>query len=207
MKKLICALATLVGITAVGSAQADNFYANVFGGANWRQHDNKHHNGDNGSRSREQTRVGYLVGFDLGYRFCSGFRGEFEFAYRNNERRHHFRSNVDATGSRSRFNHQSYAALVNARYYWENVDCWDIKPFLGVGIGVASEKNRHFADGSINDSSRNHRHSSFAYQVLAGVAYPVNDCVDVDLTYRFFQATKLSRVYNHGLTLGLGYNF
>lgn len=188
MKKILCSLATLVALSTAGSAFADNFYAGVFGGANWLQH----------TRSHEKTRTGYLVGFDLGYRWCGGFRTEFEFAYRNNQRRHRF----DDSLTSHRHHTNNYAALINARYYWEDIDCWNVKPFIGAGIGVASEKRR---GNDCNHSSK--RRCSFAWQILAGIAYPVNDCVELELAYRFFNITRIKKSYNHGLTLGVNYNF
>lgn len=184
MKKLICLLTVLVGAASFGSAQADNFYAGAFGGVNWLQ--NNHHH--------QHARTGYLLGLDAGYKWCNGLRTEFEFSYRNN-RKHN---------NGSRHHTQNYAGLINVLYDFDQAGCWCVRPFLGAGIGVASEKRHH--GGTTDSSSSSNRRSNFAWQLIAGIAYPLNDCVDLDLSYRFFKTTH-AKANNHGLALGVNYNF
>lgn len=188
MKKLICLLTSLVGITAFGSAQADDLYAGVFGGVNWLQ--NNHHH--------QHARTGYLVGADIGYKWCNGLRTELEFAYRNN-RKHENAS--------SRHHSQNYAGLVNVLYDFDAMGCWCVRPYLGAGIGAASERRHHNGSSTaLSDSSSNNRKASFAWQLIAGLAYPLSDCIDLNLSYRFFKTTH-ARANNHGLALGANYNF
>lgn len=190
MKKMICLLSSLVGLAAFGNAQADNFYAGAFGGINWLQ--NNHHH--------QHARTGYLVGADIGYKWCNGLRTEFEFAYRNN-RKHN---------SGSRHHTQNYAGLINVLYDFDTMGCWCLKPFLGAGIGVSSERKHHngTSGGEITpySSSSDNRKSSFAWQLIAGLAMPLNDCIDLSLQYRFFKTTHV-RANNHGLVVGANYNF
>ncbi len=182
MKKFICLMASLVGLVATTGVQADNFYAGGFGGINWAT--NAHHN--------HKYKTGYVLGLDAGYKWCNGFRAELEFSYRNNR----VRRNFDGGSSRHR-NNQLYAGLVNVIYDFDALDCWCIKPFVGAGIGYASEKKIR-ANGD-------RRHHGFAWQLIAGVAYPLNDCVDLNLQYRFFKSVE--KHDNHALVLGVNYNF
>lgn len=196
MKKLICLLSSLVGLAAFSGAHADNFYAGAFGGANWVQN-NHHHN---------HSRTGYLLGLDAGYKWCNGLRTEFEFAYRNNQNRHNGSWDGSHNHRSHRNNHHyTYAGLFNLLYDFDAFGCWCVKPFIGAGIGVASNKHhRNHSNDHNNSSSR--RRCSFAWQLIAGLAYPLNDCVDLSLSYRFFRTTQ-EKINNHGLALGLNYNF
>lgn len=196
MKRIICLVTSLLGLVASSGVQADNFYAGGFGGANWIQ--NNHHH--------QRTRTGYLLGLDAGYKWCNGLRAEFEFSYRNNRR--HFNNNTDTSGSNRRHTNV-YAGLVNVLYDFDDMGCWCLKPFVGAGIGAASER-RHSRGNESTDtesgsSSRNRRKSSFCWQLIAGLGYPLNDCADLSLSYRFFKTSE--RLNNHGLALGLNYNF
>lgn len=211
MKKLICLLTSL-GALAFSGAHADNFYAGAFGGANWVQN-SKHHN---------HYKTGYILGLDAGYKWCNGLRTEFEFAYRSNQNKRH--------GSSSNHSHrnQSYAGMFNLLYDFDAWGCWCVRPFIGGGIGVASVRRNHggsshsangetvvLAEGEeisapevvgSSGGSHNKRRSSFAWQLIAGLAYPLNDCVDIDLSYRFFKTSE-DKINNNSLVLGLNYNF
>ena len=213
MKRLICLLTALVGVASFNAAQADNFYAGAFGGVNWLQN-NRHH---------QNARTGYLLGLDAGYKWCNGLLTEFEFSYRNNRKNlknRHYGEGSGSEGSRhgGRKHTQNYAGLINVLYEFDNYGCWCVRPYLGAGIGVASEKrnrnNRGSGSGSCNEEgsgcrrhgSSNGRKSNFAWQLIAGLAYPINDCVDLDLSYRFFKTTH-ARANNNAIALGVNYNF
>jgi opacity protein-like surface antigen len=88
--------------------------------------------------------------------------------------------------------------------------CFCIRPYLGAGIGFASERRRNGSSSHDEyreySSSSDNRRTNFAWQLIAGLAYPLNDCIDLDLAYRFFQTTR-AHANNHGLTLGFNYNF
>ncbi|MCB1114135.1 MAG: porin family protein [Chlamydiia bacterium] len=186
MKKLICLLTSLVGVLAVSGAQADNFYAGAFGGFNWLQ-SNQHH---------EHARWGFIAGVDLGYKWCNGFRAELEAAYRNNR----------IHPGESRRHTQNYAGLVNVLYDFDALGCYCATPYIGGGVGFASEKRRRVNDELSVPESYDHRRTNFAWQLIGGVLVPLNDCVDVNLAYRFFVVTH-NNANNHALTVGATYNF
>lgn len=182
MKKYICLMASLVGLLATTGVQADNFYAGGFGGINWATNGHHHH----------KYKTGYVLGLDAGYKWCNGFRAELEFAYRNNRVRR------NGNGWSRHTNTQLYSGLVNVLYDFDALDCWCIKPYVGAGIGWAGERHAKHHN--------NDRRNGFAWQLIAGVAYPINDCVDLDLSYRFFKNSK-AKHDNHALVLGVNYNF
>lgn len=159
-----------------------NVYAGVFGGVNWVQ---KFHHRD--------PKTGFLVGGNVGYKWCNGLRAELEFSYRDNEVRGHDWESDNHT--------HLYAGLFNILYSFDSWGCWCLKPFIGAGVGGGSAKRHHTFCDPCHKSQ-----STFVWQLIAGLAYPLNNCVDIALTYRYFNTTNHT-LHNHGLALGLGYNF
>ena len=152
MNRIISTIAIAFAILTGASVHAENFYAGVFGGPNWSSH--KH--------------PGYLVGMDVGYRWCNGIRAELEGSYRDEH---------------------ELAGLVNAYYDFNPYPVCNfcLAPFVGAGVGYAKH--------------------SFAWQLIAGLNYPLQDNIDLSLSYRFFNLACHENIHNHGLALGLNYHF
>lgn len=165
------------------------------------------------SRNRLKFDTGFFGAIDLGYRWCNGLHLEAEVAYRYNrqKRRHSDYSDVlVASSGRHRGHRDVWAAMVNVLY--DINMCWSIEPYVGVGLGYSHvrykrndlfygefTRRRHFSD---ND---------FAWQVIAGVAYPVMCNVDVAVEYRFFNAVNSRKhqrnTYNNDIGVNLKYYF
>lgn len=178
---------TVISLLAlVGMLQADNAYLSGYGGFNWLDTD----------CSPIQTRTGYIVGVELGWRLCNGFRFEVEGAYRNNRKN---------TNTHSRHT-QTYSVLGNILYDFEGFGCYSIAPYIGAGAGGASELNYHEDPNDPASSDCHHRHFTFAWELIGGFWVPINDVVDLDLTYRFLRTTKCD-TDNHSASFGLTYNF
>lgn len=118
---------------------------------------------------------------------------------------------------------ETWSVLVNFLYDFET--CWCAKPFLGAGVGYAStEFKRHHRkhsssstsseccenDCSSSSSSRKHHkkeEDGFAWQLIAGLAYPLCDGWDLSLQYRFFNPVEKARIRFHDVGIGIAYNF
>lgn len=188
------------------------FYVGAFGGGNWVATSNC-------GLNRRSFDVGYVFTGSIGYRWCHNVRFEFEYGYRNNQGRHHNNSSSDVAvnGCESgygRHNKTFYqnSYLFNAFYdlpSWGDCFCINLKPFIGAGIGYAqSHGARHHQYNTDETSSyghRNHR-NGFAWQLIAGLAYPICDELDLSLEYRFFK-TQEHRIYNNSFGAGLKYYF
>lgn len=173
-----------------------NFYAEIFGGANFLQTQTS-----GGIRSDYQT--GYIVSGSLGYRWCYGLRTEFEYAYRRNEIRkiHFFGRSFSINGH---FQSSSYMGNL----IWDLPFCawgcnfWGIQPFIGGGIGYDFQQVHAHNEGL----TLNQHKKGFAWQVIAGLSYPIFCNTDISLEYKFHKG-GLNYIENHSIGVGLKYNF
>jgi outer membrane autotransporter protein len=84
--------------------------------------------------------------------------------------------------------------------YWECA-CCNIQPFLGAGVGYDQQRMR-------SSNSRiifNQKWNQFAWQVMAGVAYPIFCNTEVSLEYKFHRSS--SHFYSQSVDVGLTYNW
>lgn len=208
------------------------FYISGFGGINLIPHV-KFHSLSDRYVTKNDFRTGYYVGTAVGYKLDnSPLRYEVEFSYRSNPIKGHIKkSNSESSGhfhfpedegaafaarkegsDRFRFhrNLSVFAILFNS--YLDLNFCnwwWNLKPYLGAGIGYGrnNQSNIHFKDReSHSHRGRNHHSQAFAWQFIVGLGYPVADCTDIAVEYRYF-GSGLQKVYNHSVGTALRYSF
>lgn len=189
----------------VKAVDVEGFYVGATGAANFANSTKRH---------RGKYDTGFFGALDLGYRWCNGFHLEAEVAYRYNERKHHNRHHRHSESRRHHRHHghrDVWAAMVNVLY--DINMCWCVEPYVGVGIGYAHVRDDH--DSRHFNRRRHHHHNrdnnAFAWQVIAGVAYPICDNVDLAIEYRFFDTTNSKRhsgnVYNNDIGVNVKYYF
>ncbi len=169
-----------------------NFYAKIFGGANFLQNTTI-----NGNKSTYET--GYIVAGSLG--FCwrrYGLHLEAEYAFRRNaiEEIHFI---IEGSSKHGHFQTSSYMANL----LWDLQGCtfWNIQPFIGAGIGYDFQQ-MHSSNSRIVFSQKwNH----FSWQAMAGLAYPIFRNTEITLEYKFHQGSR--PFYNHSVGVGLVYKF
>jgi opacity protein-like surface antigen len=188
--------------SAVKAADVEGFYLGATGAASFVQTSNNHR------RHHQKYDTGFFGAIDLGYRWCNGFHLEAEVAYIYNKDKKH--NNYYSFNSSHRRHRDVWAGMVNGLYEFDT--CWGVEPYVGIGLGYAHVKHGINNDFSYAYSGRRHAsHNSFAYQVIAGVAYPICDNIDLAVEYRFFDAVNsrshAPRVYNHNVGLNLKYYF
>jgi opacity protein-like surface antigen len=206
MKKMILMVSMLLCVLTVSHADvfcdccyddgmdSNTFYAEVLGGANFLQTQKS-----GGIKNDYQT--GYIISGSLGYRWCYGLRVEGEYAYRRNSLRkiHFFGRSFHMHGH---FQSSSYMANL----IWDlplnswGYGCWKIKPFIGGGIGYDNQQVHAHNDGISFKQNK----KQFAWQVIAGLGYPVFCNTDISLEYKFHQG-GFKHIYNHSLGVGLTY--
>lgn len=191
----------------VKAVDMEGFYVGATGAANFLQNTKKH-------RGRYET--GFFGAVDLGYRWCSGLHLEAEVAYRYNRGKRHHRGYYDTAFTNRRRGHRDvWAAMVNVLYDVNMFDlCWNIQPYVGVGIGYAhvrNERHNNFVYDTGYARHRNHKDDNqFAWQVIAGLAYPIACNIDLAVEYRFFDTTTRRHernIYNHDIGANLKYYF
>lgn len=172
-----------------------NFYTKILGGFNFLQT-----SANEGIRAKYQT--GYIISASLGYTRCHEFYVEAEYSFRrNNLRKIHFSGrNFSMEGH---FQSSSYMAnlLWNLPLSSWNCSFWDIKPFIGGGIGYDFQQRHASNSFFIYDQKWHH----FSWQVMAGLSTPIFCNTEVTLEYKFHQGG--CHFYNHSIGIGLVYKF
>lgn len=182
----------LLFLLFVMAGNAEDFYAKISGGANFLQ--NSVH------RSRYQT--GYVISGSLGYSLPCNLYLEGEYAYRENDiRRIHFLG--QGFSKHGHFQASSFMAnlLWDVPLCWAETGFWDIRSYVGGGIGYDSQK-MHSSNSLV---IFNQRWDHFSWQVMGGFAYPIFCNTDLTLEYKFHQGG--ARFNNHSIGIGLVYYF
>lgn len=139
--------------------------------------------------------TGYVIGGFGGYGFCCGMRLEAEVAYRRNSvkgLRLRGDSMVKGTGHAD-----LTTVMVNALY--EIPTCYDwLNPYLGLGLGYC-HANHNVEAGFLGTLSGGE--DNFSWQAIVGFGYPLTDCFDVGIEYRYLRPMQL--VDDHAAVLSL----
>jgi len=164
----------------------NQFYAKIFGGANY-LHINK------SFFNRINNHTGYVLSGSFGYQLTSTVSLEAEYAARNN----HFTRGC-------RF--EKHCFIVKTSSYMGNV-LWDlpvtqiidaskIQPFVGVGLGCDHKK---------------YMGNYFSWQIISGLRCSLFSNTDISLEYRFHQGipnkSYVKYLNNHSVGVGLAYKF
>lgn len=197
MKKLFLILAAFLAVAMPKASEAVNvegMYVGGLAGFNWLTSTKSH--------SHNNFKAGWIGGLDVGYRWCGGYRAEFEASYRSNKPKHS--------------NHAVEVWSFMANGYWEVTDCWCITPYVGAGIGYDTGKNRrhhHHHDvvvGAAPVSDHHHHHKNkengFAWQLIAGGLYDIDECMEMGVEYRFHK-NHLKNLYNNTVDFRINWFF
>lgn len=172
-----------------------NFYAKILGGANFLQSTS-----NDGNKAAHQT--GYIIAGSLGYSWQYGFRVEGEYAFRRNAIRK-IDFYIEGFSKRGYFQTSSYMANLLWDVPLPSWGCafWNIQPFIGAGVGYDFQHMHASNCRIIFDQKWNH----FAWQLMAGLAYPLFCHTEMTLEYKFHQGGH--HFYNHSIGVGLLYKF
>lgn len=133
--------------------------------------------------------AGFAIGGFMGYRFCNGLRIEGEIAYRSADPDEV--TVYDGTPAAESLTSKdlsviSYMANIMYECAFIVCDCC-LRPYFGAGFGAATV---NFEANSANMTAVDGDDTVFAYQLIVGLAYPVNECIDVALEYRYFDTSE-----------------
>ncbi len=204
----------LVSVTCcavlIGNVNADDhWYGSATGGASLLNDMRTHGVNYNGqdlsdARLREDLAAGYFVGASFGRSIAEHWRVEAEFLYNQNDL-DHLAIRTDGglgaalgggstAGSRlpGKGDTEAKTLLANAFYDFQ---FQQFRPYLGAGLGIAHitindsrainlrslQATAPVDDASIADSSD----TVFAYQVGAGIGYPIRPGLTASVDYRF----------------------
>ncbi len=133
--------------------------------------------------ARVNFRVGWAQTFSIGWGFGNGVRAEIEGTWRQNQVDDVRAFNVTSSGGRQR----SFAVMANV--FYEFTGLGHAQPYIGAGLGYAwiDWHNVRLATPSgalaVNDQD-----AQFAYQAMAGVAFPITAVPGLAVVgeFRFF---------------------
>lgn len=169
MKKHIFALLAMTTALFSAANAEDGLYAGGFGGINFVSM-------KEGVGVQNGIRTGFLGGVCLGYKM-DNLRAEGEISYRVNPVKFHSMLKFD--GSRT-----TTTLMANA-YYDFDIGT-EYMPYVGFGAGYAH--NRIVSD--IKNGGSFTYTNKFAYQIMGGVHYKVNDKVQVGIEYKYLASEK-----------------
>jgi len=150
------------------------------------------------------TNTGFVGVGALGYGLGNGLRLEAEVGYRANNLHATSSPNVGAHGQE-----QKLSAMGNILY--DIPVAWPVTPYVGAGIGYGWSNlkgvNFYTTTPIATTTYINSERGSFAYQVIAGVSYPIKGVPGLSVTgeARFFSLAG-DRNYNASSTAVVGEN-
>jgi outer membrane protein OmpA-like peptidoglycan-associated protein len=176
-----------------------------------------------------QSEVGFAGVLSLGWGFGNGLRAELEGSFRDNKfNKATTATSVDMAGGWE----QKYGPMVNVLYDFNGLVPW-LVPYVGAGVGYqwAFKQNVRAYNPGVNQLTlNNNTQGAFAYQAIAGAAFPLPAIMPglaATLEYRFMGLTgtrsdsgiginrgvamtgsvSSNSNYNHSILVGLRYNF
>ncbi len=176
-KKLFSIVAAASMIASSAFARTDAWYVSAHGGADFGTNSKIKEGAFNGDEIKYKT--GFNVGAAVGHSF-DDFRFELELGYKD------LKAKEVAQSTNVSGQCKIFSVMGNVFYDLPVMDQVDL--YFGAGLGMANirsditEKATPFKiDGNAN---------VFAYQLMAGPAYKINDQWTVSLGYRFFGYTN-----------------
>ena len=210
---LLAATMLALPIAANAAPPVNGLYVSIGAGANFLQDERITAPGVSGLLS---SKIGPVVVVGVGWGFGNGLRAELEGDFRANFF-NGVKGIVGVNGASG--TEQKYGAMVNALYDFD-VAPW-VSPYVGVGIGYQAVRERGFGVGTGGATPMaNATRGSFAYQGIAGAAFPIGaPGLSMTLEYRFMglagdrsygvggTTVTSTNNYNHSALIGIRYAF
>ena len=186
-KKLFSIVAAASMVASSAFARTDAWYVSAHGGADFGTKSKVKEGNFNGSEAKYKT--GFNVGAAVGHSF-DDFRFELELGYKNLKAKEINSVTAGVAGPKATNlsgGLSIFSLMGNVYYDLPVMDQVDL--YFGAGLGMANVRanieNKN-PGGSKIDGNAN----VFAYQLMAGPAYKINDQWTVSLGYRFFGYTN-----------------
>jgi outer membrane protein OmpA-like peptidoglycan-associated protein len=209
--RMILAASTMLALPLAAQAQtSQGLYVGLGAGLNIMQNEQIKSVGNfNTAGVNVQTNLGAVGVGSVGWAFGNGLRTEVELDYRFNgmDKASGPAGSVGIGGSE-----QKFGPMVNVLYDFTTLSP-SLIPYIGAGAGY-QWIYENLSYGGLNGSQTE---GVFAYQGIAGVAFPVSSVAGLSITgeYRFlgtagdrnYSGVRLGNDYNHSILIGLRYAF
>jgi opacity protein-like surface antigen len=191
---LITATSALLALSVAGAASAQTasvdpqWYVRVDGGATFQDEVN--------ATPKVKGKTGWTADIAAGRALNANVRAEGELLYSQDDQKNAGSGRIKVL-----------AGLANGYYDFDTGT--PLRPFIGAGVGIGQVK---LADGPVRGDD-----TGLAYQLMTGVAYPINDKLSAQVGYRYLgvndvkigSATQAVRgdYHDQAITAGLTYRF
>jgi OOP family OmpA-OmpF porin len=192
MYRITTIAAFALALSLAAHAQTtSSMYISVAGGINKMEHEQLHVHLDGSPQpsiaGELLTDPGPALVVSLGKRIGSQWRAEIEGDFRSDKIKGETGLNGETNAAGTE---RKYGVMTNALY---DFSAWSIHPYIGAGIGgqFVHEPNSQAANGPVTVSVEGATHGSFAYQGIAGLAFPIQGArrLTVTLEYRYMALT------------------
>jgi opacity protein-like surface antigen len=173
----------------------ENFYAKLLSGVNFLQKSTT-----DGNKSTFEP--GFIVDGLVGYYWSCDLRLEAEYAFRRNAIK---KIDFYVEGYSRSGHFQSFSGMANL--LWDlpvsswGCACWNIQPFIGVGLGYDFQQMYSSNSRFIFYQAWN----SLSWQTMVGLTCPIFCNADMTLEYKFHQGGR--HFYDHYIGIGFVYEF
>jgi opacity protein-like surface antigen len=191
---LIAATSAVMALSLAGAAGAQTapvdpqWYVRVDGGATFQDEIN--------SAPKVKGKTGWTADIAAGRALNSNVRAEGEVLYSQDDQENSASGRIKVL-----------AGLANGYYDFDTGT--PLRPFIGAGVGIGQVK--------LDDGPAHGDDTGFAYQLMTGVAYPINDKVSAQVGYRYLGVndvkigsaaqTVRGDYHDQAVTAGLTYKF
>jgi len=129
----------------------------------------------------QRFKDGFSVGIAAGKQLTDMFRAEVELSYSKVNNKNLLLTATTGSSTTVGIGGNTSALYVLGNV-WADLDIGQkFTPYIGGGLGVAFMKNKLSGSGSsISDNSQ-----GFAFQLGAGVKYPISPVIDIEIGYRY----------------------
>lgn len=187
MNRMTLAVAVVVALSpfAAQAQTAGTTYVSVAVGFNKMQHEKVevHLDGSPAPAVSGEllTKTGPAVVFSIGKSLGSQWRAEVGLDYRSDKIKGEsgLQGETNGTGTENK-----YGVMANALY---DFDAWGLHPYLGAGLGgqFVHEPTSHASNGGVTIVVQGATHGSFAYQGIAGLAFPLQSARRMAITFEY----------------------
>ncbi|MFW2368954.1 MAG: outer membrane protein [Desulforhopalus sp.] len=208
MKKKILVIAALTNIALpMNSVGAENYYLRGGLGIAMPMNSDVDLPFDTPGSLEMSYDTGFIGNLAVGYDFSAPFRLELEYLLQNNDIERYPFGRLSVTGpvALGSVDLTTQAFMINGYYDIDTESPWT--PFVGLGAGWGNldlDGPEHSPAGSDN---------VFAYQLMGGVSYALNEEWSVDVQYRHLGTSDATiddadfNMNSNDLILGIRYNF
>ena len=186
MRKSLLMLTSALAVSmAAGSAQAGTgWYVGLSGGANWLE-DSAYSHDPAGAPAPHldfltESDTGWIVTGQVGYKWASNWRAEFELGYRSNDGNLQTLAGVDIPGTA--FDVTEFTQMINVLYDFPLTDKFSLSIGAGVGGDLVDVDVFNGVGNAFNISDDDY---VLAGQLIAQANYAVNSRLDLYVDYRY----------------------